>query len=98
PIGAFPSPDSSLSVARLSDQFCEIATRRNKFFDTLTDADLSRTVTAKPAPDRTISFPLGVTMLQIPSHTSHHRAQVVNMLRQIGADPPKVDFILLTRE
>ena len=33
------------------------------------------------------------TMLQITSHSSHHRGQVVTRIRALGADPPLVDYI-----
>jgi uncharacterized damage-inducible protein DinB len=36
---------------------------------------------------------LGETMLQVVMHSSYHRGQVNARLRELGADPPIVDYI-----
>lgn len=39
------------------------------------------------------SFTLGDTMFQVASHSTYHRGQVNMRLRELGAEPPLVDFI-----
>jgi uncharacterized damage-inducible protein DinB len=36
---------------------------------------------------------LGETVMQVAMHSAHHRAQVCARLREIGGEPPLVDFI-----
>ncbi len=36
---------------------------------------------------------LAETMLQVTTHTAYHRGQVNSRLREIGGEPPMVDFI-----
>jgi uncharacterized damage-inducible protein DinB len=36
---------------------------------------------------------LGETILQVISHSTHHRAQANTRLRMVGAEPPMVDYI-----
>ncbi len=36
---------------------------------------------------------IGQTMLQLSQHSTYHRGQVNMRLRQVGAEPPLVDFI-----
>ena len=36
---------------------------------------------------------LGETILQVLTHSTHHRAQVNTRLRALGAEPPTVDYI-----
>lgn len=36
---------------------------------------------------------LGDTLLQIPLHGAHHRAQLNGRLRELGVEPPMVDYI-----
>lgn len=36
---------------------------------------------------------LGDTCFQVTSHTTHHRAQISARLRELGAEPPLVDYI-----
>ena len=37
---------------------------------------------------------LADTILQVATHTGHHRGQVITRLRALGGDPPLVDFIV----
>lgn len=37
---------------------------------------------------------LGDTVLQVVSHTTHHRGQVMTRLREIGGEPPLVDYVI----
>ena len=39
------------------------------------------------------STTLGETMIQITSHSTYHRGQINMRMRELGADPPLVDFI-----
>ena len=34
------------------------------------------------------------TVLQVPTHTAHHRGQINARLRELGGEPPLVDFII----
>jgi uncharacterized damage-inducible protein DinB len=34
------------------------------------------------------------TLLQIPSHSTHHRGQIATRLREVGGEPPSTDFIM----
>jgi uncharacterized damage-inducible protein DinB len=36
---------------------------------------------------------LGEALMQVSSHTTHHRAQVSARLRQLGGEPPMTDYI-----
>ena len=37
---------------------------------------------------------LGESVLQVMLHTQHHRGQICSRLRDVGAEPPTVDFIV----
>jgi uncharacterized damage-inducible protein DinB len=37
---------------------------------------------------------LGDTLLQVPSHSTYHRGQVNRQLRELGVEPPLVDYIV----
>ena len=90
----FPETPKNLPIAELEPLFAETAERRNAYLAKMTDADLKRIVTAIPRPGVTRIFPIGLTMLQLVCHGTHHRAQAVNMLRHVGAEIPRVDFLL----
>jgi uncharacterized damage-inducible protein DinB len=40
-----------------------------------------------------IAGSLADTLLQVPGHSAHHRGQVVARLRELGREPPLVDYI-----
>jgi uncharacterized damage-inducible protein DinB len=43
---------------------------------------------------RTLVVPtLAETLLQVPMHSMHHRGQINARLRELGNEPPLVDFI-----
>jgi len=94
----FPPSDARVPVAEIARLFEETRTARDRFLDGLTDADLLRPTTAMPRPGVYRTFPLGVTMLQLCCHGTHHRAQVLNMFRQLGAPVPGLDYITMLRE
>ena len=37
---------------------------------------------------------LGVTAFHVAAHTTHHRGQVMTRLRELGGDPPLVDYVI----
>lgn len=94
----FPETPESTSIVELSKLGDETADARNAYLERLSDADLLRPVHARPRPDVERVYPLGVTMLQLCCHGTHHRAQCLNMLRHVRATPPALDVIVLLRE
>jgi uncharacterized damage-inducible protein DinB len=70
------------------------------FVATLDDASLDRTVEMpwlsefERRTGRRCQQPLlGETMFQVTSHSTYHRGQVNGRLREVGAEPPLVDYI-----
>jgi uncharacterized damage-inducible protein DinB len=94
----FPPSDARVPVAELTALFDETRAARDRFLGGLGDADLLRPTTATPRPGDYRTFPLGVTMFQLCCHGTHHRAQVLNMFRQLGAPGPALDYITMLRE
>ena len=37
---------------------------------------------------------IGETMLQVPLHSQYHRGQINARLREVGGEPPRVDYIV----
>lgn len=89
----FPAADENSSVSKLGDQFDETAAKRNDYISKLTDADLHRIVKGTPRPNVVREFPVGVTLLQLCNHSTHHRAQALNMIRRLGGQPPASDYL-----
>jgi uncharacterized damage-inducible protein DinB len=94
----FPELDEQSSIAELVRLFDQTARQRSQFIAGCRAADLLCPVSAHPRPGVVRTFPLGVTMLQLCGHGTHHRAQALNMLRHVGAQTPGLDYIVWLRE
>ena len=57
-----------------------------------------RVVCFSPRPDLTLDFPLGVTLMQLCGHATHHRAQALNMVRHLGGPTREFDYLLIFDE
>lgn len=76
------------------------AARRNALIDHIDEAGLLRTVPFTTRAGEPYALPLGDLMLHVVMHGVHHRAQVTNMLRHVGAELPKygADYIFMRFE
>jgi len=98
PAGAFPAADDRISIADVAKRLDDAWAARDRFVSTLSDSDLTRPVTVKPRPEMTIQFALGVSLVQLCGHATHHRAQILNMLRHVGVQPPGLDLVFWLRD
>lgn len=95
-----PERESFADLVSVSRWAREYHTRRRQWFESgLPGADLDAHV-AFPWAERLAArfgkvYPttLRQSMLQIGLHSAHHRGQVAMRLRELGADPPLVDFV-----
>lgn len=95
---AFEQIQRDTTVHELRDAYQETIANRNSYLAGLHDDDLDRSVTAISSEGQTWTFTLGESMLQLCSHGTHHRAQIANMFRHVGADVPALDFIAMKRQ
>ena len=98
PPASFEASPETTSIGELRELWTATAQRRNDFLSRQSSEDLQRTVTAQFRPDRQFSFTIGASMLQLGGHGTHHRAQVLNMLRHLGTEPPALDYLVRLRE
>jgi len=98
PTTFFPDKETSISIDELVKEHESVAAARDAFIARLSDDDLSRRVDAQPRKDVLASFPLGQTMVQLCCHGTYHRAQALNMLRHAGAEPMRMDYLVMCKE
>ncbi len=94
----FDQISADTTVRQLRDAYQETIDNRRGYFAALNNDDVDRTVTATPSEGRTYTFTLGESMLQLCCHGTHHRAQITNMFRHVGAEVPVLDFIAMKRQ
>ena len=81
------------SIAELKLLLEKHIASRDGFFAKLTAADLQEIISAQVSPELWLRFRLGETMLQLPPHGTHHRAQSRNMLRHLGVETQEIDYL-----
>jgi len=59
----------------------------------LSEEAIERTATYVSTRGQTWTYTLGRMILHLLHHQSYHRGQVTSLLRQLGTQPPKVDFL-----
>jgi uncharacterized damage-inducible protein DinB len=74
----------------------ENAAQRNAFIAQQDGLSAQRVITAK-VHDLLIDLRAVESMLQLCCHGTHHRAQILNMLRRRGAELPKIDYVVWLR-
>ncbi len=71
------------------------------YLDAIDEASLDQSVSlpwadqvTEPLGQSAAPTTLAQTMLQVTSHSTHHRGQVNTRLRELGGEPPLIDFIV----
>jgi uncharacterized damage-inducible protein DinB len=83
-------PDLNAVKAKWS----EIETEQMDFVDQVTDDLLKEIITYVNTRDQTWRYPLGRLMQHVVNHSSYHRGQITNFLRQLGGAPAATDFLV----
>ncbi|UCE58790.1 MAG: DinB family protein [Phycisphaerales bacterium] len=91
-------PGDFPTVQSLASHWRQTAADRDVFLDGLTDADLEQDCTFTTIEGKTYTFKLGYALLHVCNHGTHHRAQVVNMLRHLGVITPDLEFMDMIHE
>jgi uncharacterized damage-inducible protein DinB len=90
--GVFLQASLVISMHELKRMFDETSSQREQVLSLLTDDALTRPVSIQPESQRTTTFPLGHTIIEVCNHATHHRAHAMNMLRQVGITMEPIDY------
>jgi len=93
----WPREDTPTSPAAFGDALRQTWKQRDAFLAKLGDADLRRCGVYRDSKGSLFNATLGDMLLQGCIHSTHHRAQVVNMLRQLEAETPELDYMMWVR-
>jgi len=93
----FEISPASTSIQQLRAGWSEVIARRNQFARKLDDQAAARVVNVS-AGGPLIKVAVIESLVQLCGHGTHHRAQLVNMLRRSGVTAPGLDYVLWIRE
>jgi uncharacterized damage-inducible protein DinB len=94
----WPDENEHASAKTLADRFATLRTGRDQFLANLTPAAMAKAQKYRDSKGSLFNTTLGDMVLQMFVHSTHHRAQAVNMLRHLGVSHPQVDYMMLVRQ
>ena len=87
-------PESFPDVRSLKVKWAEVEIDQWNFLSKISDESLDEVVEYQNFKDQVWEYPLWAMIYQMVNHGSYHRGQVVSMLRQVGATPTPLDFLV----
>jgi uncharacterized damage-inducible protein DinB len=90
---ALPKPDEFPALDAVTQYWQTVERQMRAFVGDLTDEALASDMTCVSTRGQAWTFPLWRMIEHLLHHQSYHRGQVTALFRQLGVQPPKVDFL-----
>ncbi len=94
----WPGESEPIGVAALRDRFAAHVSARDAYLTTLRDSDLHTIVAYRDSRGSRFRAARGDMLFQAINHSIHHRAQAVNMVRNVGGGLVELDYMMWKRE
>lgn len=94
----FPPSPVDQSIDELRAAWTDATTRRNAYLKTVDEAKALSVVSGELPGGLTVQYRVLESLTQLCGHGTHHRAQVVNMLKQSGRPLPATDFVVWAKD
>ncbi len=95
---AWPPYEDQLGVAALADRCRETWAARDRYLAGLADAELSHELRWRDSRGGWYRAVRSDALVQVCSHSMHHRAQAVNMIRRLTGESVELDHMMHVRE
>lgn len=93
----WPPEDERVSIGTLRERLAATWRERDSFLATREDAALAQEIVYRDSKGTLFRATLSDMMAQMVIHSTHHRAQAVNMIRRLGGAAPDVDYMYRVR-
>jgi uncharacterized damage-inducible protein DinB len=87
------APEEFQTFADVRERWEAVEQEMRQYLATLSAGTLDQPVTCTSTRGNTWTYPLWRMMVHFLEHQTYHRGQVTALLRQLGVQPPKVDFL-----
>ncbi|MDB5384757.1 MAG: hypothetical protein JWM11_403 [Planctomycetaceae bacterium] len=91
-LGMFEQPAADMPLQQLKESWSDVAQQRNAFISQL-DQERASQIVSMLVGGPPLKFRIIDSLIQICLHGTHHRAQLTNMLRHSGVQPPGLDYV-----
>ena len=88
PVDEFPT------LAAVAERWGAVEREMREYVANLDEETLSRPLTCISTRGEEWTYPLWRMILHLLNHQSYHRGQVTTLLRMLGVQPPRVDFLV----
>ncbi|GJM25206.1 MAG: hypothetical protein DHS20C16_16210 [Phycisphaerae bacterium] len=89
----WPSESEPVAVSEIAGWMDEVKRGRDSFVNGLTESALTKMQQYRDSKGKLFEATLGDMLLQGCIHSTHHRAQAVNMLRNVDAGLVELDYM-----
>jgi len=86
-------PDEFPTLEAVCDRWEVVEQEMEQYLAALPEEALNQPVTCTSTRGNTWTYSLWRMMVHLLEHQTYHRGQVTALLRQLGVQPPKVDFL-----
>src|SRR5919201_4145000 len=86
------------TLAELRPRWDELVAEQQRFLAALGEADLPRVFEVTSPDGRVVTRPLGMMLLHVPNHATHHRSEIATMLTIVRGSPPDTGIHSYYRE
>jgi len=87
------APEEFPAAADVAPRWAEVRSELRRYLGTLSTEQLRQPFRYVNRQGQTWEYPLWRQLYHVLNHSSYHRGQVTNMLRQLGVQPPTTDFL-----
>lgn len=94
----WPDENEHASPMDIADRFMSNAGMRDSFLNSITSQKTCERITYRDSKGSLYSATLADMIIQMCTHSTHHRAQAVNIIRRLGAAPPELDYMMSVRQ
>ncbi|MBI4466872.1 MAG: DinB family protein [Acidobacteria bacterium] len=86
------APETFPTLTAVRERWQTLEREMREYLAGLSEETLSRPFTVSRR-GQACTYPLWRTLFHLVNHQTYHRGQVTTLLRQLGAQPPAVDFL-----
>lgn len=86
-------PEEFPTLPSVQQYWYEVEREMREYMSNLNEEVIEQSVTCVSTRGHTWTYTLWRMMLHLLNHQSYHRGQVTTLLRQLGVQPAKVDFL-----
>ncbi|MFY9527454.1 MAG: DinB family protein [Candidatus Acidiferrales bacterium] len=82
------------AVGLLEERWRTVERDEREYLAGLTEEKLTQPLAYTNLKGERWTYPLWRTLFHVINHQTYHRGQITTMLRQLGAQPPQIDFLV----